>query len=75
MGSGGNRLPISIGGTVQVFCKHNRQKRSITVMEFDILEHAPNVCSCCENMFLTPVDEQLPMFCPECDPRNWEKGN
>lgn len=67
------RLPISISGTVQVFCLHDQEKRKRTVMEFDAAEHNPNVCICCQNMFLTKVAEPLREFCGECDPLNYEK--
>lgn len=74
MSSGGPRTPLSISGTVQVFCLHNQEKRSRTVMEFDAAEFNPGICMCCENMFLTPLSEPVPTFCPECNPANYEKG-
>jgi hypothetical protein len=73
--SGGTKAPFSISGTVQVFCVHGQEKRSRTIMEFDAAEHAPNICVCCENMFLTPISEPLPIHCDECHPKNWEKKN
>lgn len=72
--SSGTKAPLSLSGTVQVFCVHRQQKRSIKEMEFDAAEFAPNICICCENMFLTPINEPIGIHCAECDPRNWEKG-
>lgn len=71
---GSSRVPISIGATVQVFCVHNQEKRSIKQLEFDLREFSPNICSCCENMFLTKLGEITQIWCPECHPQNNERG-
>lgn len=74
MSTGGIFKP-TLSGSVQVFCVHKRLKREITIIEFDAAEHNPNVCDCCQNMFLTKTTEPLSAFCQECDPKNRERSN
>ena len=67
----GAKAPLTLGGTVEVICRHGQSKRSIKKIEFDIKEHSPHVCSCCENMFLKPVTQlENLMWCDECSPLN-----
>lgn len=59
-----NAAGLTLGMTAIVCCVHDREKRQIVELEFDITETKVHLCSCCENLFLEVSDE--PMFCPTC---------
>lgn len=56
--------PVTFGGTVAVYCVHDRRKRSVADLEFDAARTKAHACACCENLFLDRTD--TPVLCPTC---------
>lgn len=73
---GGTALRIVLGGTSQVCCVHDREKRVVTTerqvaelglqvgIVYDARIHKLQRCACCANLFFDPSDE--PRFCSVC---------
>ena len=73
---------IVLGGTAQVFCVHDREKRQVTTERqvaelglllpvpviFDRKLHKLQFCACCENLFFDISDE--PRYCAVCQRPN-----
>ena len=74
--AGGTAPRIVLGGTAQVCCVHDREKRVVTTeaqvaalgLEAGILYdpriHKLQRCACCDNLFFDPSDE--PRYCSVC---------
>ena len=70
-------LRIELGGTAQVCCVHDRQKRQVVTegqvvmlgleqgIYYDAGQHRIHRCACCENLFVDPSDE--PRYCRSCN--------
>lgn len=67
---------ITVSGTAQVCCVHDRPKRQITTEAqvaalglevgqiYNPAQHKIHLCACCENLFVDPTD--IPRFCSIC---------
>lgn len=58
------KAPLILSGTYKIYCVHNREKREVVELVFDPKKSKPQMCSCCENIFLTRDD--TPRFCDIC---------
>lgn len=59
---------IVLGGVAKVYCVHDREKRSeLITEEFDPAILAPEVCICCENIYLQKKGDYERHGMPLCD--------
>lgn len=73
---GGLGVRLVLGGTVNVHCIHDREKRQVTTeaqvaelglevgIIYDPRLHKLQRCACCDNLFFDPSDE--PRYCAVC---------
>ena len=53
-----------LGGVAVVCCVHDRVKREVTTLAFDVRRTKLHLCTCCGNLFTNPTDHEL--FCEKC---------
>jgi hypothetical protein len=74
----GTTVELVLGGTAQVYCVHDREKRQVVTeaqvaelglesgIVYDPRQHRTHRCACCSNLFVDPSDE--PRYCDTCNP-------
>lgn len=67
----GGKLKLHLGGTAQVCCIHQVQKRQVVELEMK-KGYFLQICPCCENMFYHRTD--FPHFCTNCGNRRVPGG-
>lgn len=71
-----NAAPLTLSGTAQVYCVHDREKRQVVTeaqvaalglevgQVYDPAQHKLHECACCRNLFVDPTD--IPRLCHVC---------